>query len=211
MKIISIAKKDEKTVVVKFDNGEKLFLNYEIFLKNGLRKNIEISESRFSLLIRENQIFHIHQRAFRYLGRRLHSENELRIKLLQKKYDIELINIVLDELKEKKYLNDYEFASLFADENIKNKLWGKMKLNAELAKRGVDRNIVSQILAEKYPEGNELDKAFILAEKKYNSISSREKDVIKLNEKLIRFLISKGYDFETSREAARHFIRDDDD
>ena len=92
MKITRIAKKDSANVIIEFDNGEPLFLSVEIFMKSGLRKNDEISEDRFLFLVRENKIFYIKQRAFRYLGRRLHAKSELKTKLLQKRYESDLID-----------------------------------------------------------------------------------------------------------------------
>ena len=64
MKIIRIVKKDARNVVIHFDNDEVLFLAVVIFYKSGLKKNDDISDDRFSSLIRENRLFHIKQRAF---------------------------------------------------------------------------------------------------------------------------------------------------
>ncbi len=101
MKVNRIVKKDAKNVIIHFDDDEVLFLSVDIFYKSGLKKNDEISDDRFSSLIKENQLFYIRQRAFRYLGRRQHSISELRIKLKQKGYETELINQVLDDLNKK--------------------------------------------------------------------------------------------------------------
>ena len=209
MKIVKIVRKDEKNVVVHFDNDEVLFLSNEIFLKNGLRKNDEISEGLFSSLLKENQLFHIKQKAFRYLGRRLHSENELKIKLRQKGYDKLLIESVLQELSQNNYLNDYDFASQFSDENIKNKKWGSSRIETELLKRGIPREIISKIIEEKFPEGNNMQNALLLAKKKMEILSARNTDEQKLRLKLTSFLAGRGYDFETIREAIDDVLKKD--
>jgi regulatory protein len=201
MRIESIEKKDEKNVTISFDNGEKLYLAYDIFLKNGLKKNDEISESRFSFLVEENQKFHLKQKAFRYLGRRHHSAYELKLKLRQKGYSPELINQIVDELRTANYINDYEFASLFADENIKNKLWGRKKLEAELFKKGIGRDIISQVVNEKFSAGDELEQAMELGKKKIRSLMSRRTDNEKIKTKLISFLMTRGFDYEISKRA----------
>lgn len=209
MKIVKIVRKDEKNVVVHFDNDEVLFLSNEIFLKNGLRKNDEISEGLFSSLLKENQLFHIKQKAFRYLGRRLHSENELKIKLRQKGYDKLLIESVLQELSQNNYLNDYDFASQFSDENIKNKKWGSSRIETELLKRGIPREIISKIIEEKFPEGNNMQNALLLAKKKLKILGARNTDEQKLRLKLTSFLAGRGYDFETIREAIDDVLKKD--
>ena len=84
MKINRIVNKGAKDVIIHFEDDEFLILALEVFLKSGLKKNDELSDERFSFLIRENRLYHIKQRAFRYLGRRLHSASELRTKLRQK-------------------------------------------------------------------------------------------------------------------------------
>ncbi|MFO7448398.1 MAG: regulatory protein RecX [Ignavibacteriaceae bacterium] len=207
MKILNITKKDEKNVVVHLDNDEKLFLSYEVLMKNGLKKNDEVSESRFSFLVNQNQLYHIKQRAARYLGRRLHSVNELRIKLRQKGYDSTLIDTVLADLVDKNYLNDYEFSSLLADENIKNKLWGKNKLKAELIKKGIQSSVIDKIIAEKYPEGNDVENALSLAEKKLKQLSYRNLEEKKLKEKIMSYLFSRGYDYQTVNNAVEEVLR----
>ena len=212
MKVKSISKKDENNVIVHLDNDEKLFLSYEIFLKNGLKKNDEISDDRFSVLVNQNQLYFIKQRAVRYLARRLHSVNELKIKLKQKGYDSNLIENVLSDLIEKNYLSDYEFASQYADENIRNKLWGKNKLKAELIKKGVSASVISRVLEEKISSGaEELESALELGKKKLKVLSSRNLEPRKLKEKLIAFLLTRGYPYDVVSRVVSGLLKNDDE
>jgi regulatory protein len=206
MKITRVVKKDENNVVVYLENDEKLFLTYEVFMKNGLRKDTEIPADHFQFLIREHQKYHVKNRAFSYLGRRHHSIFELRTKLRRKKYDKDLIEEIISDLSTNKYLDDLEFSRLFADENIRLKLWGKNKIKGELIKRGVNSEIISEVLNEKFPEGNDVGNAVELAAKKYKSLRSRNLEEMKLKQKLYAFLSSRGYDYETSKEAVEKII-----
>lgn len=210
MKIISIAKKDKTNVIIQLDNGENLFLAYEVLLKNGLKKNDEISESRFSFLVKENQLHFIKQRSFRYLARRSHSSNELRIKLKAKGYDTSLINDVITGLERKKIIDDHSFASLFVEEKFRNKLWGKKKLQAELAKRGVKSQIINEVLSSKFPEGNNYENACKLAEKKIQQLKPKKLEMRKLKEKIMIFLYSKGYDYDTGRKVIDNFFKNEE-
>ena len=210
MKITRVVKKDSKNVTIHLDNDDVIFINYEIFLKSGFRKNDDISENQIDSLIKKNQRYAVKQRAFRYLGRRLLSENELRVKLKQKKYDENIIDETIDYLKEKEYLNDLEFANIFSSENIRNKLWGKNKVKAELMRRGVNNEIISQVLSEKFPAGNDLNNAVELAQKKYLLLSKRNLEQKKIKEKIISFLFSKGYDYEVIKEAVEQIVENDE-
>ena len=206
MKIIRIVKKDEKNVVLYFDNNEKLYLSYEVFLKSGLRKNDDIPEDRFSFLVNENKIYFLKQKAFRYLGRRLHSAYEIKLKLKQKNYDNDLIDSIIEELKISNYINDYDFAKMFAEENIKNKFWGRRKVESELFKKGIERETILQVLSEKFSGENEINKALELGKKKLKTLLNRNLGDDKVMSKLISFLITRGYDYETSRRTAEALI-----
>ena len=210
MRIIKIAKKDARNVIIHFDNDEVLFLSIDIFYKSGLNKNDKISDDRFSSLIKENRLFHIKQRAFRYLGRRQHSTSELRIKLKQKGYETEFINEVLDDLRQKDYLDDTKFAEMFVEEKIKLKLWGEQKLRSELIKRGIKSEIISDVIRNKVSDQDKLSYAMILASKKYETLRNRnvDKDVIK--RKLITFLNSCGYNYDVIKEVCDELIIEDD-
>ena len=201
MIITRVEKKDNTNVIIYLDNGEKIYLAYEVILKNGLRKGVEISESHFHLLISENQKFFIKKKAYDYLGKRIHSAYELRTKLLRKKYDSDLINGVIDELRMGNYLDDSRFTEVFIEEKIRLKSWGRTKLKAELAKRGIAADIISTILPEKFPiEGEEIELAYRLAEKKYLSLKSRNLEQGKLVQKIYTYLMSKGYSFNIGKK-----------
>ncbi|MFC2102955.1 regulatory protein RecX [Bacteroidota bacterium] len=206
MKVNRISKKDSANVIIEFDDGEPLFLSVEIFMKSGLRINDEISEDRFLLFVKENRIFHIKQRAFRYLGRRLHSKSELRVKLLQKGYESELINEVLNELENKDYLNDAEFVKTFADEKIKRKHWGEKKLRAELLKRGINSDILANVLSEVISDKDNYNNALIVAEKKLASLRNRKLDSASIKLKLSTFLNSRGFNYDVIKEVCENIL-----
>jgi regulatory protein len=210
MKVNRIIKKDAKNVIIHFDDDEVLFLSVDIFYKSGLKKNDEISDDRFSSLIKENQLFHIRQRAFRYLGRRQHSTSELRIKLKQKGYETEYINEVLDNLKQKNYLDDTKFADMFVEEKMKLKLWGEQKLRSELIKRGIESDIITDVLRNNISEEDKLNNAMIIASKKYNALMNRGLNNETIKNKLVTFLNSRGYNYDVIKEVCDELIIEDD-
>ncbi|UCH65928.1 MAG: regulatory protein RecX, partial [Ignavibacterium sp.] len=195
MKVTRIVKKDARNVVVHFDNNETLILLLDVFVRGGLKKNEEISDDRFSLLIKENRLFHIKQRALRYLGRRLHSSSELRIKLKQKGYEIELINTVITNLSKAGYLNDFEFAKEFTKEKSKTKLWGKNKIISELIKKGIPAEIITHVLNESVSEHDEYETAMVLAQKKIKLLKPKL-DGLDLKRKVVSFLNTRGYRYD---------------
>jgi len=50
MIITRVVKKDDTNVIVYLDNNEKLYLSYEVFLRNGLRKDLEKNYFRKNMI-----------------------------------------------------------------------------------------------------------------------------------------------------------------
>lgn len=211
MKIDRVSRKDEKNVSVYFDNGERLILSEDTFYNSGLRKGDEISEDRFSFFIEQNILYHIKQRALSFLARRFHSERELLIKLKSKSYEERLINIVLNELREKSFINDQVFANHFIEEKLKKKRWGKNKIKAALFSKGVSASIIDEVLKSFDSEIDQHEAALGLAQKKFEKLKLRESDDRKLKQKLISFLLSRGFDYEVSSEVVNKIIKSDYD
>lgn len=211
MKIDRVSRKDEKNVSVYFDNGERLILSEDTFFNSGLRKGDEISEDRFSFFIEQNIIYHIKQRALSFLARRFHSERELLIKLKQKSYEERLIKLVLNELKEKSFINDQVFANHFIEEKLKKKRWGNNKIRSALFSKGVSASIIDEILKSFNSEEDQNEAALGLAQKKYDKLRLRESDERKLKQKIISFLLSRGFDYEVSSDVVGKIIKSDFD
>ena len=211
MKIERVSRKDEKNVSVFFDNGERLILSEDTFYSSGLRKGDDIPEDRFSFFIEQNILYHIKQRALSFLARRFHSEKELLIKLKQKSYEERLIKLVLNELKEKSFIDDQVFTNHFIEEKLKRKRWGKNKIRAALFNKGVSASIIDEVFQYFDSEVDQNLAALELTKKKYENLKKRESDNRKLKQKLISFLLSRGFEYEVSAEAVNKIIKQDFD
>jgi len=211
MKIERVSRKDEKNVSVYFDNGEHLILSEDTFYNSGLRKGDEISEDRFSFFIEQNILYHIKQRALSFLARRFHSERELIIKLKSKSYDERLIKIVLNEMKEKSFIDDKVFANHFVEEKLKKKRWGKNKIRAALFSKGVSASIIDEILFSFNTEDSQNEAALALAKKKFENLKLRETDSGKIKQKIISFLLGRGFEYEVASDVVNKIIKQDYD
>ncbi|MFZ1520399.1 MAG: regulatory protein RecX [Ignavibacteriaceae bacterium] len=210
MKIIRVVRKDEKNVAIYFDNDQKLILSEDIFFSSGLRKDDEVPDDRYNFFIEQNILFHIKQRALSFLTRRFHSEKELFIKLKSKAYDEILIKKILNELKIHSFIDDRNFAFHFADEKFSRKKWGTNKIRSALFSKGVSGSIIDEVLSSiKVSENN--DVLMELAQKKFQKLKLREKDSRKISQKIISFLLSRGFDYESSADIVRKIIKQDFD
>ncbi len=183
-----------------------LFLAVEVFLKSGLKKGDEISEDRFSLLIEQNKLFHIKQKAFRLLGRRQHSSSELRRKLWNKDYEPKLIDEVIEDLKMKGYLDDKDFIRVFVAEKSKSKNWSIKKIKSQLIKSGLAIKLIDEQLSVQ-PSDSDFENAMKLAEKKYEILIKRNLEPKDLRNKLSTYLFSKGFDYDMIKEVCFKIMR----
>uniref|UniRef100_A0A832G1T9 Regulatory protein RecX n=1 Tax=Ignavibacterium album TaxID=591197 RepID=A0A832G1T9_9BACT len=206
-----IVSKDDEKATVFFDNGEKLILHKDILYQSGLRKGDEVSSDRFGFLNNQETLYLIKQKAFRLLQRRIHTSRELYIKLRQKFSDELLIKNCLNELKQKGFINDREFALAFISEKQKSKKWSKAKIKSELIKRGVSNEIISEVLNQTFDTERETESAKELAQKKLSQIIKKENDKRKLFQKIMMYLQSKGYDYEMSSEVVKKILKSDDE
>jgi regulatory protein len=170
----------------------------EAVLKNGLRKGDNLDEDLFNYLIRENQKYFIRKKALDLLARRAHSTFELKIKLMQRKYERELIEELLAEFLSKNILNDKEFALQYAIERIALRKIGKQKLKGELIKRGIHQEIISEVIGS-LDIAEDFENALLLAKKKLKSLSNRGIDKKNTLPKIISYLLTKGYEYETAK------------
>jgi regulatory protein len=95
--------------------------------------------------------------SLRILALRDHSEHELRTKLKQKGYEEAGIGECLVRLRELGYLDDARFARHFASAAVRNGRGYGARLKLELARRGVDGRIITEVLAEVSEEFSERD------------------------------------------------------
>jgi len=191
--IISALKKKGNDVYVIFDDGQFLIIDYRIIVEKGLWKGQEISKEYNELLSLESSFVKAKDSAFRLLGMRLHSEHEIKLKLLKKKYKPDIINKVINHLTERKILNDLEFLRQYSAERIKKKKVGISKLTAELLNKGIKRDIIKAELSN-LDAVNYFENALIIAEKKLLQVKQKETDSRKQKQKIFSFLSARGYE-----------------
>ncbi|MEJ2103141.1 MAG: regulatory protein RecX [Ignavibacteriaceae bacterium] len=207
MRIDKVVKKGKNDVTVYLDNDKVIFLNVEVFLKNGLKKGDEISDDHFSFLIEQNKLFHIKQKAFRLLGRRQHSSSELRRKLWDRDYEQKLIDEVLNDLTKNGYIDDTEFIRAFMDEKSRTKNWSRKRIKSELIKRGLNQSLIDKISREQTDESDN-DNAIRVAKKKFEVFTKRNLEPKELRNKLSTYLFSKGFDYDLIKTVVDKLLKE---
>ncbi|NTW10628.1 MAG: recombination regulator RecX [Chlorobiaceae bacterium] len=138
--------------------------------------------------------------ALKLLGIRSHSREELERKLRQKGFTEDIRVPVIEKLASRGLLDDREFGIELLKSRSKRKPSGKLKLGAELRKKGVPDPVIGDLLKE--IDTGEL--CMRAAEKKFALLRSPSEAARK--KKLESFLRNRGFSWQEIREAIERFF-----
>lgn len=202
MKITDVVPQQKnKSRVSVFVDGEYSFsLDGADALRLGVKTGTEITAKDIEIYNLESNLSKAKAKAFDIVARKMVTERELRTKLTDKGYDTMICDIVIDTMREYNYINDADYCVSFLD-YAASKGWGKLKIHAELKRRGVDESAVSAALAEfdDCPE----ERIYDILCRKFDSADVKD---FKQKQKVLRFFASRGFDFDSIQSAVSRFI-----
>ena len=149
----------------------------------------KLSSKDYKKIKTDENHYSIKTKALNFLSFRPRSIKEVEISLLKKGFDNESISVVLNELIQKNYLNDEDFARTFALHLIKNKMLGKIAVYNRFFTHQIEQDMLNSILDELYEKYQPKDLIKKIVEKKgshdnINPINDR---------KMVDHLKRKGY------------------
>jgi len=120
--------------------------------------------------------------------------------LSNKGYSESTIMSVIEKLLDSGYLNDIEFVAKSMTKTIERQPISKRMLHAKLRQKGIDNEVLTDTLIT-FDENIELEMAVKLLEKKI--IKLKVDSQSSLENKLIQFLLYKGFQWETIQKALK--------
>ena len=129
--------------------------------------------------------------AIRILAHRDHSKYELKQKLQQRGFARPVIDEVMVKCERFGYLDDQRTARIYILQ-LKRKGFGRRYIRLALKKKRLMGAASEKIIVENYPGEDEYKHAGRLLEKKMKTFA-RETDPKKRNDKIYRFLYSRGF------------------
>jgi regulatory protein len=136
--------------------------------------------------------------AYNYLSYRARSVKEVCDKLAQKEFAEAIIEQVVDDLQRQKLLNDREFARRFVEARL-GRANGSRKLAQELRRKGIETEIIDEVLGEFAAILDSEERAVGLLGKQAWRYRGLERD--KAKRRMLGFLARRGYDAQMSRSA----------
>ena len=138
-------------------------------------------------------------RAVKLLAAKPRSVRELRERLLEKLWtNVEIVDAVIEKLKDYKYLDDEQYARDMAVSKLRQKPQGKRRLQQTMSQKKLDKETVEAAIAdafEKLPEDDLIDLAIGKRLRLKGKPETRE-DTKKFYDHLLR----QGFGFELIRE-----------
>ncbi len=192
--------KGHKNRVSIFLDGEFAFgLHQNLLVDFDLFRGKRLSEKTIASILKAEERYTAKERAFRWLSFRSRSRKEIEQKLRQAKFGEEAIQFTLNELERLRFLDDAGFARLFAHDRLLRHPMGRRLLEKELRQKGIDPEIIAEVLREVYEETSEFEMAVRLLQKKAGQFVRLEPR--KARQKAVRFLSQRGFDWETIQGA----------
>lgn len=130
--------------------------------------------------------------AMSLLALREHSAKELQQKLLKRFDDLELINHVLNDLKDRDLQSDARFAHAFVQMKVRQGK-GPVRITYDLKEKGVATSLIETVMSERAGEWDALAKEIKLRKFGSDLTSSSEKA------KQMRFLQYRGFTLDQIR------------
>ena len=188
--------KNIKRVNVYLDGAFYCGLDLITVYKYRLKKGQEIDEKKLIEIQKSSEFQACFDSAVNYISKSLKTAKQVRDKLIKKGYLEEIVNEVIEKLKEYGYLSDEEYAKKFVSTYKEAK--GKRLIKAMLKQKGVsDSEIIKAIDVVE----DQTENAKKLAEK---YLKNKDKDFKSL-QKCYNYLLSKGFDYDEAKNALHQF------
>lgn len=189
MKITAIKQqvKNPERVSVFVDEKYEFSLSLDELLKEKIKNGDELEKADVKRLKKISTDGKLRMRALEWLLNHPHSEREFRDYLYRKKAELEQIEGLVKEFIEKGYLNNAKFAQWLTELQARR---GKSNraIRAELFKKGIDRELVDEVLQS--GAGDEAKRLKKMIEKK-RKLSRYQNNP----QKLKQYLVGQGFNW----------------
>lgn len=187
--------KDKERCNVYVDGRFYCGIKLEVAIKYHLKAGMRLEKEQLDEIQLETEKSQALDKAFTYLSATMKTRKQMSDYLTKKGYTEAVISYVLERLEYHKLIDDEEYCREYI-KSVKGK--GKRALEAGLLKRGADKKAIEAALAE--TEEDAEDAVAVL--EKYLRGKPDDKQTLY---KGLRYLISKGYGYDTAKSAIEKF------
>ena len=196
--------KDKTRCNIYIDGRFCCGLTLETVVKNRLKVGKIVAEQALAEMQLESEKNTALNKALGFLSATRKTEREVRSYLTKKGYLPEVGDYVVEKLREYGFINDEEYAEAYTESAAKRK--GNRRIRMELKGKGLSDEAIEGALTGLDPE-QELETAKAILEK-YMRGKNPDKESL---QKAYRYLLGKGFDYETAKTAIAAYGEIDDE
>jgi len=190
--LIEPQKKDKTRCNVYVDGRFYCGIKLEIAVKYRLKAGMQIEEGRLDEIQLATEKAQALDKAMTHISATMKTKKQIRDFLIRKGYTSAVCDYVLEKMEQLKLADDCEYCRAYVN-SVSGK--GKRALEADLIKRGAARAAIEKALADKEEDA---DEALRVIEKYLRGKENTKENVYKG----MKYLLSKGYSYDTAKQAA---------
>ncbi|MGI6255092.1 MAG: regulatory protein RecX [Acutalibacter sp.] len=172
-------------------------IDKEVFLLSRLKPGDTLSPEELEDLVERSDVRRAREKAMYLLEHRSHSKRELTEKVARSGASREAAQAAADRLEELGLIDDGAYARDLARELVERKRYGLRRVRQELARKGIRRELVEEILAPYGEDGDSFRENMTqVLERKYPQWREDEKT----RRRAIAALQRLGYSYDQIRE-----------
>jgi len=171
-------------------NGSSFFITRKMVSQNNLKPGMVLSEQQTEDLRNRADYIFCKKKALELLAFREHSVNQLKLKLKQRDFNSEIINIILIELQNEGALSNTRFMESWLSNRLRKHPEGYISLLAGLRQSGISSEEASNYLLI-YLENIDMDSILLNAAEKI----MKKKNITR--DRMIISLKNRGFEFSS--------------
>jgi len=199
MKITDIKRQNKRDdrFNIYIDGNYGFSLSELDILKSKIEIGKELKKEEILSLKGDDERAKIMNKAFDYLARRNYAQKELKSKLLRKFPKGDLVEKVIERIKELGYIDDEKFVREWIEYRLISKPRGRILIRRELLAKGVNVELVEKILDLVYNRDRERKELARLLDLRRNRYLKDKKG----RNKLISYLLRRGFLWEDIKQS----------
>ncbi len=142
---------------------------------------------------------HGYQYALFLLNLSMRTVEEIREKMARRGYTATVINEVINNLLQEKYLNDDNYAEVFINSMKNYKTWGRFMMKKKLIEKKLAKELIEQKLSELVSDEDELKSATRYLAREFKDVEIKELSYEE-KQKIMRQLMSRGFGIDTAKQ-----------
>jgi|LSQX01.3.fsa_nt_gb regulatory protein len=195
-------KNNPDMISIYIDNKYAFSMPKEEYLKLNLYERNELTEEEIKKIREEINITAAKHNGIRMLYSKDRTEFEVRQKLIRQGFDEDTAEGAVMQLKSMGYINDRLYAHKYISDRLKLKPKSKKALMYELQKKGINKEIITEVLDE-----FEIDESLVAYRITKKRFSKYDISDPLIHRRIVSFLTHRGFSYEIINNVIKQLMQ----